>query len=193
MAVALKTLAVLAFALVVGVGTAWWRVQQGLGSGGVQSGPWETNAHIGAPTADAALRAGVAVAGLLALHRSETVYYTAQRDADGAPLTSNCVYRLTGSDPPARWWSITAYGDDHYLIPNPQHRYSVAKTTVAREADGRFTVRVGGPPAARNWIATAAGVPQRFSLTLRLYNPDEAVTRDLTAVPLPRLEREACA
>ncbi len=190
----LKLLAVLVFALVAGLGTVWWRVQQGVGSGNVQSGPWMTNAHVGAPSADAALRASVAVVGLLALNRSETVYYNAWSDSDGAPLSSDCVYRIVGRDPPARWWSITAYGADHYLIPNAAHGYSVGRTTVERDAAGEFVVRVGGAPAARNWIATPpAAPPVPFSLTLRLYNPEDVVTRDLAALPLPRIEREACS
>lgn len=190
----LKTLAVLVIALVAGLGTAWWRVQHGIGSGSVQSGPWATNAHVGAPSADAALRAAVAVVGLLALNRSETVYYNATHDSDGKPLSSDCTYRIIGRDPSARWWSITAYADDNYLIPNPGHRYSVGRTTVVRDDAGGFVIRVGGEPAAANWIATPPPAPPvPFSLTLRLYNPGDEVTRDLAGAALPRIEREACA
>lgn len=191
MAVALKVFVVLLFALVVGAGSASWMAQRGFRNGGVQNGPWTTNEHIGSTAAGAYLRAGIAVAGLLALNKSETVYYTASSDSQGSPLRSSCVYSVEGSDPLARWWSITAYGADHFLIANPQKRYAVGKTNVQRAADGRFVVRTGGSAAPHNWLATGAQ-EQAFSLTLRLYNPDNAVTENLAAVALPQIRKESC-
>ncbi len=187
-----RVFAVILFSLVVGGGSAWWMAQRGFRNGGVQSGPWTTNEHIGSKAAGLYLRAGVAVAGLLALNKSETVYYTAMTDSDGTPLRSNCAYTIEGSDPPARWWSITAYGADHYLIPNEQKRYAAGKTNVERGADGRFVIRAGGSPTAHNWVATPAGEPVNFSLTLRLYNPADTVTADLAATALPHIRKESC-
>ena len=85
-----KGLATVVLALLLGVGSAWWRLTTVLERGGVANGPWLTNVHIGSPSADPALRAGVALAGLLALGRSETIYYTAQTDGDGAALRAEC-------------------------------------------------------------------------------------------------------
>jgi hypothetical protein len=189
---ALKVLAVLAFSLVVGGGSAWWMAQRGFRNGGVLNGPWGTNEHIGSAAAGPYLRAGVAVAGLLALNKSETVYYTATTDSDGAALTSNCTYRIEGSDLPGRWWSITAYGADHFLIPNPQKRYAVGKTNVERAADGSFTIRTGGAAAEHNWLATDGAAAAPFSLTIRLYNPAPVVTENLAAVELPHIRKEIC-
>lgn len=184
-----------ALAVLLGAGTALWAVQLRFERGGVAVGPWRTNENIGSSAADPYLRAGVAIGGLLALPRSETVYFTAQTDDAGEPLVSSCVYRVEGHDPDARWWSITAYGSDHYLIPNEAHRYSVDRTRVVRDADGRFAIRVGGEPTADpNWIATGEAEPaRRFSLTLRMYNPAPAVTANLAAAELPRIVRESCA
>ena len=39
-----------------------------------------------------------------------------------------------GRDPEARWWSITAYTRDHFLIETPSHRYSVDKSSAVRAA-----------------------------------------------------------
>ena len=86
------------------------------------------------------LRAYVAVHGLLALGREETIYYTATNDSEGQTLDGNCSYRVEGRDLPARWWGITAYGADDFLIPNPADRYSVSMNSVARRADGTFAV-----------------------------------------------------
>ena len=86
--------------------------------GGVSDGPWSTSLDTGSSEGGPYLRARIAVHGLLALSREETVYYSALRDSDGADLVGNCSYRLEGRDPPTRWWSITAYGADDFLIPN---------------------------------------------------------------------------
>ncbi len=179
-------------ALVLGVGSAVWAIRRSGGTGSVTNGAWQTNAHIGSSTADPYLRAGVAMAGLLALNRTETIYYTATTDDAGAPLRSGCRYRVVGRDPPARWWSITAYGTDHYLVPNARHAYSVDRTRVQRDAEGAFAIVVGGAPRDANWIATAPP-GETFSLTLRLYGPDGRVADDLAGTVLPRIEREDCA
>lgn len=189
----LRLLGVIAFALIAGGGSAYWIAQKGFELGGVADGPWQTNANIGSAAAGPYLRAGIAVAGLLALNKSETVYYTATRDSEGQPLRSNCIYAVEGGDPPARWWSITAYGADHFLIPNERKAYAVAKTNVARDADGRFRITAGGPAQGVNWLSVGeAAAAQPFSLTLRLYNPEASVVANLAGVELPRIRKQGC-
>jgi len=191
---ALGVIALLVCAVLVGVVTAVLGVRNHFSSGGVQSGVGATNVHIGSTGASPYLRAGVALGGLLALNASETVYYTATTDESGAALRTGCEYRVDGTEPNARWWSITAYGDDHFLIPGSNGRHSVDRAAVERGADGSFTVRVGGAPRAGNWISTgSAGASQPFSLTLRLYNPDASIVNDLAGTPLPRIVREKCS
>lgn len=190
---ALGLTALLVCAILVGVVSAVWAVRSQFASGGVRSGVWATNASIGSSGAGAYLRAGVALGGLLALEKSETVYFTALEDDAGEPLRASCVYRIEGREPATRWWSITAYGEDHFLIPGSNGRFSVDKTAVERGADGRFVVLVGGEPRARNWIASGAPeAAQPFSLTLRLYNPDPSLVADLAGAELPRIVRELC-
>ena len=132
----------------------------------------------------------VAIAGLLVLNKDETIYYGAEADSAGAPFDAKCAYRIEGHDPDARWWSITAYGKDHYLIDNPAKRYSVSKTSVTRAVDGSFVIRISTAPDAQNWIAAS---PDGFQLTLRLYNPGPTVRDDPAAVPLPAITKEACS
>jgi hypothetical protein len=159
-------------------------------SSGVTNGPWKTNLTSGSAQNDPYQRAAVAVHGLFALNRSEAIYYTASTDNDGHALDSGCRYEITGRDPDARWWSITAYGVDDYLIPNPAHRYSVSKTAIARDAGGDFVAQVGGDAGGDNWIPVAPG---RFSLTLRLYNPGPAILVDPAHAALPALKKVSCS
>jgi len=190
MRMALKILAVVVIGTVLGLAATWFTVIRGSMGGDVADGPWRTSLSTGSTSGGMYLRASVAVHGLLALNRSETIYYTATQDGGGAPLDGACTYRLEGRDPPARWWSITAYGVDDYLIPNAAGVYSASQQSVTRGPGGRFAVTVGRAKPVGDWIPVAAG---RFSLTLRLYNPDPAVAADPAHAPLPSLAKERCA
>jgi len=158
--------------------------------GGVSDGPWKTNLTTGSAQTNPYHRASVAVHGLFALNQSEAIYYSASTDNDGHALDGHCLYEITGHDPEARWWSITAYGVDDYLIPNPAHRYSVSKTAIARDASGDFAAQVGGVAGGANWIPTGSG---RFSLSLRLYNPGPSVILDPAHSVLPALKKVSCS
>lgn len=175
--------------IALGLFVTWWTVIRGSMPDGVTNGPWKTNLSAGSTQGDPYTRARVAVHGLFALNKNETIYFTATDDDAGTPLDGRCEYAVAGHDPDARWWSITAYGADDFLIPNPAKRYSVSKETVVRAADGSFTVQVGGAAKPANWIALAPG---RISLTLRLYNPGPAAALDPGSTPLPTLTKVSC-
>jgi hypothetical protein len=159
------------------------------GDATARNGPWVTNLAAGAPAADPYTRANIALTGLFALSKDETIYYNATEDSAGEALDGRCSYRIEGRDPDARWWSLTVYGSDHFLIDTPSKRYSASKTSVVRDADGSFVVRLSTVEESGNWIATSA---QRFQVTLRLYNPGAAVTNDPATVPLPAIVKEGC-
>jgi hypothetical protein len=132
----------------------------------------------------------VARKGLLALAPEETLYYTARRDSEGRALDGNCRYRLDGWDPGARWWSLSAYGADNYLIANAQDRYSISQSTIVRRADHSWSIVVGPDPVAGNWLPVAAG--EAFDLTIRLYNPETEVYAEPDGIALPAITREGC-
>jgi len=175
--------------ITLGLFATWLTVVRVVVPGGVENGPWRTDVGAGNPRGNPYTRARVALHGFLALNAGETVYYTATHDSEGRRLDGRCVYEISGHDPDARWWSITAYGRDEFLIPNPANRYSVSKTTVAREPGGVFLVQVGGADETANWIPLAPG---RFSLSLRLYNPGPRVVFDPAHVVLPTLKKVSC-
>jgi len=187
----MRVLAVLGIGAALGLGATWFTVIRGNTMGGtVQDGPWRTSLQAGSSEGGMYTRASVAVHGLLALNRSETMYYTATTDSEGVPFSGRCTYRVRGNDPKTRWWSITAYGDDDYLIPNDANRYSVSKNSVARDPDGSFSVMVSKANGGENWIPVTDG--GSFSLSIRLYNPDKSVVDDPEHVVLPTIEREVC-
>jgi hypothetical protein len=185
----LKFLAALVLGIALGAGVTWLAVFHGDMPGGVADGPWRTNLLIGSSGGDAVTRAKVAAHGLFALNRSETIYYTAVNDSAGERLTSDCDYRITGHDPDARWWSITAYAEDDFLIPNTANRYSISKNDVARDKIGVFVADVSATSQSQNWIPVKGGP---FSLTLRVYNPGAVVANDPARASLPSIVKGSC-
>ena len=189
MRIALKILAVLVVGVALGMAATWASVVRGTLAGSVTDGPWRTSLYAGSNEAGLYLRAAIALHGLLALNRRETIYYTASRDSDGEELNGKCLYHIEGRDPPARWWSITAYGADDYLIPNAAGRYSISVNSVARRADGSFSIVLSKSAGGANWIAVTEAP---FNVTLRLYNPGAQVAADPARVVLPRIIKAAC-
>ncbi|MGK2740246.1 DUF1214 domain-containing protein [Tepidicaulis sp. LMO-SS28] len=195
-----KLAAAFLIALVLGLGSAWAVINGMLpfaGRGGaVQNGAWTTSLLTGSNAADPYTRAIVARAGLLALAKSETVYFTAFTDDGGEALKTDCTYKVSGGPLPARWWSITAYGADHYLIPNGQDKYSEDKNSLAWQGEGeekRFLFTIGPDAQEGDFIPTGhEGESAPFSLTLRLYNPERQVIEAPGEIALPTLTKERC-
>lgn len=188
MRLAWKILATLLAGTVLGTLLTWlmltWFVPNS-----VKDGPWRTNLAIGSAQAGLDTRALVALHGLFALNRHEAIYYTARDDSDGRRLDGTCRYEITGHALDARWWSITAYGSDDYLIPNPANRYSISSPALAVSPQGEFTAQVSRTGSGNNWLPVG---DRTFSLTLRLYNPGLTFIADAAHAALPDIERIAC-
>ncbi len=182
--------AMVLIAAILGLGSAWWVVRQG-GLDAVRNGAWTTNLAVGSAAADPLTRARVALFGLFALNRSETVYFDAMRDESGEALRAACVYKISGGSLPARWWSITAYAPDQFLIANPAGRYSFNMKSVEPDESGAFSFVAAGQEQAGHWLPTGQ---DRFLLTLRLYNPAPEVVAHPERLTLPKIERQGdCA
>lgn len=176
--------------VLLGLASAWWAVRPQAGFGAA-AGPWRVSLLAGSAEADALTRARVAIGGLLALNRSETMYFVAAHDSAGQPLRTRCRYRVTGMPPQARWWSLTAYADDYFLFDDSAHRYSINGATARLDAQGRFAVWTGPqPPAAPDaaWLPTPGG--RGLLLTLRVYNPAPALQASPSSLDAPRIEAE---
>ena len=186
---AFKIAAALVLGTLLGLFLTFITVVRPLFPGGIANGPWRTNLSNGDAAGDPYTRARVALHGPLALNRTETIYFTATRDSNGDRLDGRCIYEVSGRDPDARWWSITAYGPNERLIPNPANRYSVSKTTVAHDANSDFTLRIGGTEPGANWIPLCPG---RVSLNLRLYNPGPLISFDPAHAALPAIKKVRC-
>ena len=178
--------AVLIVACGLGIGSAWLLVLHGPSASGISVGPWRMSAVAGSVDAGIYARARIAITGLFALNPSETIYFQASRDDAGNPLRGGCVYRIDGATLPAKWWSVTAYADDLFLIPNPVNRFSFNMGNVGA-ADGRFGIIAAGAAQPGNWLPTGAA---GFHLMVRLYNPTPAAVANLGGIALPSIRAQ---
>jgi hypothetical protein len=175
--------------IALGLGSAWLALRNPWSAPTQAAGAWRTSLVAGSTDADPHTRARVALGGLLALSRDETLYYVAGHDDSGAPLRTRCSYRVEGQPPPARWWSVTAYADDFFLFDHPARRYSLNGGTARLDARGRFALVTGPTPAdaATHWLPTPA--ERGLVLVLRLYNPDPALVATPQALAAPSIVR----
>lgn len=174
-----------------GVGSGFVVLDNGQLLGRTNHDYWFGNRNAGSVAADPYTRGIVAKIGLLALNRSESIYFHRYKDENGRQLREGCAYELTGGDLPTRWWSITAYADDDFLPVNGQRAFSADATQMVRGEDGRWVVRMAADRAdAANWISTEnAG---DFSLALRMYNPDESARADESTIAFPTIRTITC-
>ncbi|MEM3896954.1 MAG: DUF1214 domain-containing protein [Archaeoglobaceae archaeon] len=154
----------------------------------IQNGVWKTSIVAGSEQADPYTRAIVAKNYLYVLNKSEAVYFIATSDSE-KELDRNCDYRIVGKDLPARWWSITVYGEDNFLIDNEHKIYSVTSANVVKRGDS-WEIHISREQKGENWIPLRG--EGKFYLTLRLYNPESIVYERLKEIELPKIIREGC-
>jgi hypothetical protein len=185
----LVVLAILVLGAGIGIGSAALGIYSVYRVGSISNGAWTTSLATGSEKADPYSRALVAAFGLLALNPSEVMYFSADKDSSGMPLNADCTYRVEGKAPDARWWSITVYGADGYLIPNAE-RYSYSLTELTPDANGVYTVYLSKTRHSGAWLSL--GKEKTFYLSLRLYNPGQSVRSNPGTVELPRIIKEGC-
>lgn len=167
------------------VQTSWQEMLQGLRPKLAAEGMKYSNklgqwSYFSAPIGDFgteyAYRALVAIAGLGANTVEIALYPKTDKDADGNPLTGEKSYLLHfESDPQVLdggFWSITAYGDDDFLIDNPIDRYCINdRSGLKRNDDGSVDVILSkdAPADTTNWLPVTDG---GFHLFMRIYTPD---------------------
>lgn len=155
---------------------------------------WATpNPTIGNYGTDYLFRAGVAQAGLLANTPDEAVYSAGLLSKWLLPLRGwgirpYVLHFAPGEAPPVNaFWSVTVYDKDGYLVPNPQHRYSVSNSRpdeLVYQPDGSidivFARRDPGEPGV-NWLKVPA--VGRFNAYLRMYWPQQPILDDTWRPP----------
>lgn len=184
-------LAVVAIGATLGLGSTYLVVREGWRPGRVEAGPWHIWPREGALDADPYARSRIARLGDLPLGLGEGLTFHATADDEGRPLNGLCRYRIEGTLPVARAWTLTLTLPDGHLHPNPAERYGVASGEALRDVQGRVSIAIGADAMPGDWVPA----PRQggFAVTLRLFDtPVAAVSGSLSAASLPGIRREAC-
>ena len=182
--------------LVTGILAALWSAGmlgggRGLAMDDVSVRGWMSDWAIGSSQAGLVTRARVARHGLLAMSRSEAIYFTRATDDAGDPLMEDCDYRLTGGDQPAEWWSLTLYDPDSRLPMNTDGALSLDRSRTGGADAWLATISARAPAHDGFWISSRGS--GEFDLTLRLYRPSDSVLSDPeTYLSTPSIQRLTC-
>ncbi len=121
-------------------------------------------------------RAMVALVGLGANTVDVAIYPKTTVDENGKALTGEKTYTLHFDTlPPTMeggFWSVTAYGEDDFLIDNPIDRYCINdRSDFILNADGTLDIVLSkeAPENVCNWLPVSDG---EFHLFMRIYVPD---------------------
>ncbi len=138
--------------------------------------------RIGNYGVDYAYRAVIAWYGTYAMPLTETAYFLSSIDSNGENLSGENIYELhfpAGSLPSdSHFWSLTLYNSDRFLADNILDRYSMGDRSDFLEfnGDGSLTIYLQhsspGADLESNWLPTPE---DEFSLSFRIYGPDESI------------------
>jgi hypothetical protein len=185
-----KILLTLLAGLALGLGATFIGVSSGNGLGRIDIGPWIAWPKAGTSDADPYARAALARSGAIPLGVGEGVAFIAESDSAGAPLDPRCVYRISGSVPTARLWTIAVSSPGGMLIEVPSHRYGFTSAELVRDGAGAFAILVSASPRPGNWLQIDP--TRRFVLALRLYDTSLDLSAPLDPRALPLLARGEC-
>lgn len=161
----------------------------------VKNGPWVTHMGIGRKDTPVPEKAGLARLALGGNDANETIYWNADVDSDEKPLHSSNDYTVTFTSKPLvryedkGFWSITVYGEDQFLIENPDKKYMLRSDSVFdREDDSHFSFFLSRnkPANPSNWIP----LPQKdeaISVTYRCYIPCEEMKKNPRTITMPEI------
>ncbi len=135
-------------------------------------------------------RAQTAYSGWGANIIEDSAYVAGIADDDGERLSNRHSYKLhfepDGYPHAAVFWSVTLYGEpSRYPVPNPIDRfaintYDLENGNVRKNSDGSLDIYISKDAptgdAALNWLPAPTN-EENFSLTIRIYYPDELTIR----------------
>lgn len=161
--------------LIADFDTASYREQFGVSRDGWVF-PKDTIAHFGK---EYLYRANIAWGGIGVNPVSMAIYPTAATDSEGTTLHSrnDYVVHFSSLPPVDGFWSLSAYGDDKFQIPNEINRYGINdRSDIAINPDGSFDIYLQGKRPAedriKNWLPSGEN---GFLIVLRLYLPQQSI------------------
>ena len=181
--------ALIILAIVLGSAVGVYNIKSGKSDSQRIIGNWQTvDKDKDLNSADLLTIAQVAVYGPYALTKKEVIYLSTNTDSEGNALDPKADYVISGKKLDAKYWSITAYDENGFLIKNPINKYSYNLEDVKYEADSTsYKINLSGTEKKENWLPI--NDVQKTSLIIRLYLPSEKLRENLTVETLPVIQK----
>jgi len=181
--------ALIILSIVSGSAVGVYNIKSGKSDSQRSIGNWQTvDKDKDLNSADLLTIAQVAVYGPYALTKKEVIYLSSHTDSEGNELDPKADYVISGKKLDSKYWSITAYDENGFLIKNPINTYSYNLETVKYEADSTsYKINLSGTEKKENWLPTTN--VKKESLIIRLYLPSEKLRDNLTVETLPTIQK----
>ena len=182
-------LGLIVLAILLGSGVGIYNIASGKSNSQRTIGNWQTvDKDKDLSTADLLTIAQIAVYGPYALTKKEVIYLSTSTDSEGNTLDPKSDYIISGKKLDAKYWSITAYDENGFLIKNPANKYSYNLENVNYEADSTsYKINLSGAAKKENWLPI--NDVKKASLIIRLYLPSEKLRENLTVETLPTIQK----
>lgn len=183
---------VLAIAIGGGAYSAMYAIENDIGLGTQHFGPWAAHPGRGGVSDDPYSRARLARSGEIPLGPAEGMQFTATADTSGTAFDGNCAYRITGTVPPARYWTLyaTARGTAQVVSGRQDLPAALHSRQVMRRPDNSFDITVASSARPGNWLPLNGNGPMQLVLTL--YGTPVSTDNSLSEITLPEIVRGDC-
>lgn len=181
-------------ALILGLGSAWYMVENGAAFIVQQAGPWRFWYNSGRLDADPYTRARMARSGRLPVTAASALFLTATVDSRGGRLVSRCIYEIIARPLPAQWWSLTVFDAGGELIANKAERYAYNSENLALPATGVYRIFLSSRARGGAWLPS--GENRKLMLVMNIIRPQnivDAATGMVRPELLPEIRRTDCS
>lgn len=188
----LELLYIVVLGLTVGAALSWFSIQKNHGFGALEIGEWTAWPLAGSQDADPYTKAKTAAEGEVPLGAAEGLAFHASNDSRGNALQRHCQYRLSGTTPPGRFWSLTAHLlEDAKPDENSPISRGMLSQTLLRNTNGQLEIHVGPTFSQGNWLQVEGRGPYR--LILRLYDSPITSATGLVDLEMLKIEQMDCS
>ena len=178
--------------LALGAYSAQYALNQSYGIGAIQVGSWSAKPFVGGAAIDPYTAARYATDGTLPIGAAEGLVFEAQADEAGDILDLECHYKIVGSVPQSRVWTLAAYSQDREIVTAANGNLAaVHSASIVRSHDNSFEVFLNRSPSSGNWIAISG--TGSFKLLLRVYDTPISNNSEINAPQMPKIIKQACS
>jgi hypothetical protein len=180
------------FAIGFGAASAAFMIAGSPPFGGVKAGAWSFWPQSGTPQADPYMRLITKLREQSPFGQGEGLSLTAERDQSGRPLDVRCTYRVSGTLPAARLWTLSLYDLDGRVIRNALQRTNFTSAELVYYQPPQFEIMISHTVQSGNWLQMPPD--GRVALRLNLYDVSSIGSLNQPdAQKVPLIERLSCA